>query len=76
MTEAAQRVTSFAFNDLGWPELYLTNAVGNIASRRVKEKQGARLIDTEPFHWVSGEGQREVWLLTRDDWLNGAQRTN
>ena len=53
MTEAAQRVTSFAFNDLGWPELYLTNAVGNIASRRVKEKQGARLIDTEPFHWVS-----------------------
>lgn len=69
MTEAAERVTRFAFEDLGWPFLYLTNAEENLGSHRVKEKQGATLIDREPAAYMSGELLREVWLLTRDAWL-------
>ena len=69
MTEAAERVTEFAFVELGWPHLWLSNAEANGASGRIKEKQGARLIDREPSRYVSGEGTRMVWLLTREDWL-------
>lgn len=69
MTEAAERVTEFAFRDLGWPHLWLSNAEANGASGRIKEKQGARLVDREPFRYVSGEGTRLVWLLTREAWL-------
>jgi [ribosomal protein S5]-alanine N-acetyltransferase len=69
MTEAAERVTEFAFVDLRWPHLWLSNAEANGASGRIKEKQGARLIDREPARYVSGEGTRMVWLLTREDWL-------
>ncbi|MFI4934961.1 MAG: GNAT family N-acetyltransferase [Caulobacterales bacterium] len=69
MTEAADRVTEFAFLEIGWPHLWLCNAEANIASHRVKERQGARLIDRTPSRYVSGEGVRVTWLLTREDWL-------
>ena len=69
MTEAAERVTEYAFRDLGWPHLWLTNAEANEASGRIKEKQGARLVERTSAHYVSGEGTRVVWLLTREDWL-------
>ena len=69
MTEAADRVTEYAFGDLGWPHLWLSNADANRASGRIKEKQGARLVDREPARYVSGEGMRMVWLLKREDWL-------
>ena len=52
MTEAADRVTDYAFRELGWPHLWLSNAQANHASRRIKEKQGARLIDCEPARFV------------------------
>lgn len=73
MMEAAERVTAFAFIDLGWPHLWLTNAADNVGSARIKEKQGARLIETVPNRYVSGEGMRMVWRLDRDAWL--ARRT-
>lgn len=69
MTEAAERVTEYAFLELGWPHLWLDNAEANTASHRVKEKQGARIVDRVPAKWVSGEGMKVVWLLTREDWL-------
>lgn len=69
MTEAAEAVTGYAFEVLAWPFLYLTNAEANRASHRVKEKQGAELIDREPAAFVEGPGVREVWLLRREDWL-------
>ncbi|MFI4934962.1 MAG: GNAT family N-acetyltransferase [Caulobacterales bacterium] len=69
MTEAAERVTEYAFLELGWTELYLDNAEANPASHRIKEKQGARIIDRVPARFVSGEGVKVVWLLTREDWL-------
>ena len=69
MTEAAEAVTDYAFRVLEWPFLYLTNAVENRASARVKEKQGAVEVGREPFSYVAGQGEKQVWLLTRDAWL-------
>ena len=69
MTEAAERVTEYAFAELGWPRLYLSNAEANIGSHRVKQKQGARIIDRIPARYVSGEGTRVVWVLEREAWL-------
>jgi len=69
MTEAADRVTDYAFRDLGWPTLCVTNAQGNQGSRRIKEKQGARLIDLRIAHCVSGQVTQMVWQLRREDWM-------
>jgi [ribosomal protein S5]-alanine N-acetyltransferase len=69
MTEAADRVTDYALVELGWPHLWLTNAEANLASHRVKEKQGAELIDRTPARYVYGEGVRVTWRLTREAWL-------
>ena len=69
MTEAAERVTRYAFCELGWPHLWLSNAQDNHASRRIKEKQGATKVRVEPKAFVSGPGERQVWILTREAWL-------
>lgn len=69
MTEAADRVTDYAFRALGWPHLWLSNAQGNTASRRIKEKQGARLVDLRICKFVGGETSQMIWRLSRDDWL-------
>ena len=69
MTEAADRVTDFALVELGWPHLWLNNAEANVASHRVKEKQGAQIIERTPRRYVYGDGVRVVWLLTREAWL-------
>lgn len=68
MTEAAERVTAYAFEELEWPFLYLANAEPNRSSRRVKEKQGAEVIDVRPHPYMSGEFPRVTWLLTREAW--------
>jgi ribosomal-protein-alanine N-acetyltransferase len=75
MTEAAERVTAYAFLELGWPRLWLNNAEANLASHRVKEKQGATIVDRRPARYVSGEGLRVTWLLTREAWLSRQGRT-
>ena len=69
MTEAAERVTAFAFVDLGWPHLWLGNSEANHASHRVKEKQGATITGRVPIRTVSGEAMKVVWLLKREEWL-------
>lgn len=69
MTEAAEAVTAYAFETLGWDRLWLTNAKSNAASHRIKEKQGAVLVDVSPGHYVGGEDLRETWVLTRETWL-------
>jgi ribosomal-protein-alanine N-acetyltransferase len=69
MTEAAHAVTEYAFRDLRWPRLWLTNFQDNHASRRIKERQGARLVDLIIGKSVEGEGPVMVWELTRKEWL-------
>ena len=70
MTEAVTPVNDFAFIDLGFERLIFANAKGNIASRRIKEKTGAKFLRVEPASFVDPiYSEREIWELTKTDWL-------
>ncbi len=68
MSEACEAVTGFWFNSLGREVLRVSKAVPNVASRRVSEREGARLVAIEERDYVSGRGPAEIWELTREDW--------
>jgi RimJ/RimL family protein N-acetyltransferase len=69
MTEAVKPVTDYAFDVLGFEKLVLANAVGNSASRRIKENIGAVFVRTEPGIYVNPSyTQREVWELNKRCW--------
>ena len=68
MTEAAGAVTDYWFNTLKFPVLRVPKAAANIASRRVSEKQGMRVVATEERDYVSGRMLAEIWELTADEW--------
>jgi RimJ/RimL family protein N-acetyltransferase len=69
MTEAVVPVMDYAFDSLGFEKLTFTNAVGNVRSRRVKEKTGARLVGVEPARYVNPNfTEREVWEITKEEW--------
>ena len=69
MTEAVRPVMDYAFDELGFERLILTNALGNQKSRRVKEKTGAKLIDVRPASFVRLDySQTEVWEIAKEDW--------
>lgn len=70
MTEAVTAVNDHAFANLGFERLVLSNARGNLRSRRVKEKTGARLLRIEPAEFVNPAlTERELWETTKQDWL-------
>ena len=52
MSEALVPLTNWAFDGIGYQKLILANARGNLPSRRLKEKAGARLLRTEPGEFV------------------------
>jgi ribosomal-protein-alanine N-acetyltransferase len=70
MTEAVGPITDYAFNELGFEVLYFSNAVGNTASRRVKEKAGATLLGVRPASFVSAEfTHAELWELKKENYV-------
>ena len=72
MTEAVGPVTQYAFETLGFEKMIFNNAKGNVRSRRVKEKSGARLIGVVPAKFVNPEyTEQEIWELTKEMWLSG-----
>ena len=69
MTEAVEPVMDYAFRNLGFEKLVFANAVGNIRSRRIKEKTGAKLIEVRPAKFVNPKyTEHEIWELTKDNW--------
>jgi [ribosomal protein S5]-alanine N-acetyltransferase len=68
MTEACDVVTDYWFNVLKFPVLRAPKAVPNVSSRRISEKQGMRLIETEERDHVSGRLLAELWEITADEW--------
>jgi ribosomal-protein-alanine N-acetyltransferase len=68
MTEAADRVLDFAFDDVGMSEIILTNATENVRSGAIKVRQGATLIGEDTIETVSGVKSRQVWRLTAEEW--------
>jgi hypothetical protein len=68
MTEACEAVTSFWFDVLKFPVLRVPKAAPNIASRRISEKQGMRLIANEERDYISGRLPTEIWEITAEVW--------
>jgi RimJ/RimL family protein N-acetyltransferase len=68
MTEAADAVTDFWFDQLGFEVLRVPKATANIASRRISVKQGMRLVGTGERDYVSGRLPAEIWEITAEEW--------
>jgi RimJ/RimL family protein N-acetyltransferase len=68
MTEACDVVTSYWFESLKFPVLRVSKAAANIASRRISEKQGMRLVAVEERDYVCGRLPGEIWEITGDEW--------
>lgn len=68
MTEAADAVTAFWFDVLQFPVLRTSKAVANVASRRISENQGMRVIAVTERDYVSGRLPAEMWEITASEW--------
>ena len=69
MSEAAAAVMRFWFENLGKPVLRVPKAVDNIASRRISEKEGMRVVATGEKDFVGGRFPVEIWEITAEKWL-------
>jgi ribosomal-protein-alanine N-acetyltransferase len=67
MTEASTAVTDYWFETLERPVLRAPKAVANVASRRISESGGMRLIETTERDFVSGRLPAEIWEITRQE---------
>jgi [ribosomal protein S5]-alanine N-acetyltransferase len=77
MSEAVEAVMDHAFGSLGFEALTFANARGNVRSRRVKEKTGARLVRIEPRRYVNpAYSETEIWELTKAEWESWKGRPN
>jgi ribosomal-protein-alanine N-acetyltransferase len=74
MTEAVAAVNDYWFDVLGFHVLRAPKAVANIASRRISEKTGMRLIATLERDYVCGRLPAEVWEITAEEWHNWKKR--
>lgn len=68
MTEAADAVTDYWFDVLERPVLRAPKAVGNVASIRISEKQGMRLVAETEKEYRGGMMPSQLWEITRDEW--------
>lgn len=68
MSEASAWTNDFWFETLGLPLLRVSKAVGNLASRRISEKQGMRLVGVHEKDYVSGRLPSEEWEITAAEW--------
>lgn len=68
MTEAVEAVNDYWFDVLGIGVLRAPKAVGNVASRRISEKTGMRMVATEMRDYVSGRLLSEIWEITAEEW--------
>jgi [ribosomal protein S5]-alanine N-acetyltransferase len=71
MTEALIPIMDCAFGALGFTELILGNAKGNIPSRRLKEKVGAQFLREIEAKFVDLQfDKQELWRLDKQTWEN------
>jgi RimJ/RimL family protein N-acetyltransferase len=71
MTEACEVVTDYWFDVLKFPVLRVPKAAVNVASQRISEKNGMRIVATEEREYVSGRFQSEIWEITAEEWHAG-----
>jgi ribosomal-protein-alanine N-acetyltransferase len=70
MTEASEAVNDWVFTHTQLTEMIVYNVASNIASRRVKEKNGSEYLHTVIQDYHCGESGSEVWRIGKDAWLN------
>jgi len=68
MTEAAERVTDYWFDDLGMPLMRVPKAAPNEASRRISISQGMRLVGRGERDFVGGRMPLEIWEISAEEW--------
>ncbi len=51
------------------PLLRVPKAAPNLGSRRISERTGMRLIRTDTGNFVEGTFPRDIWEMTREEWL-------
>ncbi|WP_338569269.1 GNAT family N-acetyltransferase [Pseudomonas canadensis] len=69
MTEASAAVTDYWFGVLKRPLMRVPKAAPNLGSRRISERTGMRLIRTDEGAFVAGAFPRDIWEMTREEWL-------
>jgi len=74
MTEACDAVTDYWFEVLRQPVLRAPKAAANLASRRISEKQGMRLVAIVEGEYVSGRMPAEIWEITAGEWFQRRAR--
>ncbi|NNB68159.1 GNAT family N-acetyltransferase [Pseudomonas fluorescens] len=74
MSEASAAVTEYWFDTLKRPLLRVPKAGPNRGSRRISERTGMRLIRTDYGAFVEGTLPRELWEMTREEWLEAHAR--
>ncbi|POA35708.1 MULTISPECIES: GNAT family N-acetyltransferase [unclassified Pseudomonas] len=68
MSEASAAVTQYWFETLDRSLLRVPKAAPNLASRRLSERTGMRLIHCDEGDFVGGRFPRELWEITREEW--------
>jgi RimJ/RimL family protein N-acetyltransferase len=68
MTEACEAVTDYWFDVLGFSLMRVPKARANIASRRISQTQGMRLVAIVERDFVSGRLPAEIWEITAEEW--------
>nr|WP_315413190.1 GNAT family N-acetyltransferase [uncultured Pseudomonas sp.] len=69
MTEASAAVTDYWFGVLKRAVMRVPKAAPNLGSRRISERTGMRLIRTDHGEFVEGIFPRDIWEMTREEWL-------
>lgn len=68
MSEACAAVTEFWFEVLDRDLMRVPKAAPNLASRRISERSGMRLVGSDEDDFVCGRLPRELWEITREEW--------
>ncbi len=68
MSEAVMAVNDYWFDGLSFDVLRAPKAIANVASRRISEKTGMRVIATQERDYVSGRHLSEIWEITAAEW--------
>jgi RimJ/RimL family protein N-acetyltransferase len=68
MSEACAWVNDYWFDALGFWRMRVAKAADNLASRRISEKQGMRLVGAVEKDFVCGRLPSEIWEITAEEW--------
>jgi RimJ/RimL family protein N-acetyltransferase len=66
--EGAAATTNWAFDVLGWSDVIHSIAPGNVASQRVAQKLGSRLLGPGRLPPPLADEEIEIWGQSREEW--------